>query len=105
MPVHVLQNDERYYERAAEFVPERWAAERSKMIKDKRAYAPFSLGTYACPGKGLVMMELRMAIARVVLSFDIGFAEGEDGRRLEEETKETITLSVPSMMAKFTVRR
>lgn len=105
VPVHTIQNDERYYERAAEFLPERWTSERSEMIKDKHAYAPFSLGTYRCAGKGLVMMELRMVIARVALSFDIGFAEGEDGRRLDEETKETIALAVPSMMVQFTVRR
>ena len=36
-PMHTIQRDERYYERAAEFVPERWMTERAEMVKDKRA--------------------------------------------------------------------
>ncbi|KAF8517242.1 cytochrome P450 [Trichophaea hybrida] len=63
VPGHTIQRDERYYEKALEFIPERWTEEKAEMIKDKRAYAPFSLGTYGCVGKGLAMMELRMAIA------------------------------------------
>lgn len=102
VPMHTIQRDERYYEQAAEFVSEQWTTERAEMLKDKRAYAPFSLGTDGCLGRGL---ELRMAIARVALNFNIGFAEGEDRRRLDEETKDTFSLTAPSVMASFTVRR
>lgn len=103
--MHTIQRDERYYENALEFIPERWTVEKAEMVKDKRAYAPFSLGTYGCVGKNLAMMELRMAIARIALSFDIAFAEGETGRKLDEETKDTFTLTIPSMFVTLTERR
>ena len=51
------------------------------------------------------MMELRMAIARIALSFDVAFAEGETGRKLDEETKDTFTLTIPSMFVTLTERR
>ena len=37
VPMHTIQRDERYYEQAAEFAPERWMAGRAEMVKDKRA--------------------------------------------------------------------
>ena len=50
------------------------------------------------------MMELQMVISRVALNFNIGFSEAEDGRWLDEETKDTLSLTASSMMARFTVR-
>jgi hypothetical protein len=35
--------DERYFERASEFLPERWTT-ASELVKDKRAFAPFTIG-------------------------------------------------------------
>jgi cytochrome P450 len=43
LPVWSLQRDERYFERALEFVPERWTT-RPEMVKDRRAYLPFVTG-------------------------------------------------------------
>lgn len=45
-PQYVLSRDENNYERAEEFVPERWYS-KPEMIKQKEAYAPFSAGK--CP--------------------------------------------------------
>ena len=36
--------DERYFERASEFLPERWTT-APELVKDKRAFAPFTIGT------------------------------------------------------------
>ena len=35
--------DERYFERASEFLPERWTT-APELVKDKRAFAPFTIG-------------------------------------------------------------
>lgn len=105
VPTHVIQRDERFYERAQEFVPERWMEGNEHMIKDRRAYLPFSTGTWGCAGKNLALMELRMALGRVAINFDIAFAEGETGRAVDEETKDTFTLKIPSMMVRLTPRK
>ena len=58
------------------------------MVKEPAAYAPFSLGTYNCIGKGLALMTLRVTLARLLEGVDFvpaggegrkGGSEGEDG--------------------------
>jgi cytochrome P450 len=46
LPQWVIQRDERYYERAKEFTPERWipGEDQASLIKDKDAFFPFQLG-------------------------------------------------------------
>ena len=39
--------DERYFERASEFLPERWTT-APELVKDKRAFAPFTIGMPLC---------------------------------------------------------
>jgi len=45
-----------------------------------------------------------MVIARIALGFELAFAEGEDGRGVNEESKDTFTLTLPKMFGKFTPR-
>lgn len=45
-----IQLDEDYYKNALEFVPERWYSQ-PEMIKNKDAFAPFSMGSEGCIGK------------------------------------------------------
>lgn len=44
VPQHVVHRDERNFERALEFLPERWVDEGKEMHRDDRAFFPFSLG-------------------------------------------------------------
>jgi cytochrome P450 len=46
VPQWVIQRDERYYERAHEFLPERWIPGEDKacLIKEKDTFFPFQLG-------------------------------------------------------------
>ncbi|KAA8901371.1 cytochrome P450 67 [Sphaerosporella brunnea] len=104
VPTHSIQRDERYYEKASEFIPERWMDEKAHMVKDKRAFIPFSKGTFGCVGKNLALMELRMVLAKVALNFELEFAEGENGSRIEEETKDTFTLTVTPLFVIFKER-
>lgn len=39
---YVIQTDERYWVRPDEFIPERWTDEKPELIKDRRAFIPFS---------------------------------------------------------------
>jgi cytochrome P450 len=44
VPAYAIHRDPRYFEEPNTFIPERWTDEKSGMILDRAAYAPFSLG-------------------------------------------------------------
>ena len=143
-PQWVLGRDENIYERADEFVPERWTTQPG-MIKEKAAYAPFStgaislheavksvestlrcglsfgyscahfrgrmltgysaIGPYGCIGRPLALMELRMVIATLITRFNIGFAPGENGRSLLEDSRDQFTLKLGDLFLIFEQRK
>ena len=70
VPTTTIQHSERYWIQPDEFIPERWTT-RPDLILDKRAWCPFSLGTYGCAGKYFALMEIKLVLARVVMAFDI----------------------------------
>jgi len=99
-PIHAMQRDERYFKDAHKFMPERWLDEhQAEYIRDKRAFMPFSTGTYKCIGNNIAMMEMRVVTANLVRRFDISPAPGEDYSDIENKTKDTFTLT----MGKFDV--
>ena len=55
--------------RPHEFIPERWTT-RPELVREKGAYAPFSLGGYNCIGRGLALMTLRGTVARLVMAME-----------------------------------
>jgi cytochrome P450 family 628 len=75
-PTWTIQHDERYFEKPHEWVPERWTS-RPEMVKDRRAYLPFSMGRTVCAGKYFALMEMKVVVAKVVGEFEIGFPKGE----------------------------
>lgn len=46
VPVWTIHRDERYFERPLEFIPERWTKEMPGLVKDRRAYMPWSIGKF-----------------------------------------------------------
>jgi cytochrome P450 len=50
IPQWIMFRDERYFVRATEFLPERWLEEKDLLVKDERAFFPFSLGESFCLG-------------------------------------------------------
>lgn len=44
VPQYALQRDDRFFHRAAEFLPERWLEQRADLNLDERAYFPFQIG-------------------------------------------------------------
>lgn len=92
------------FERPTEFVPERWYS-KPDMVKNKNAFAPFSLGRYNCIGKNLALAELRFVTALLVKKYDVGFAEGEDGRRVDGDLIDRFTAAPGRLRLVFTERR
>ncbi|KAL9134417.1 MAG: hypothetical protein Q9175_004399 [Cornicularia normoerica] len=95
-PRYTLSRLESCFESPNDFVPERWYS-RPEMVKNKNAFAPFSLGRFDCVGKNLALAELRFVTALLAKKYDISFAEGEDGKAVEGNLKDQFT-AVPGRL-------
>ena len=73
-----------------------------ELVRKKTALMPFSLGKYSCVGKQPALNEIRTVVAKVVLAFEIGFAPGEDGTKLLEETDDYFVLGMADLNLTFT---
>ncbi|KAM6510175.1 hypothetical protein FALCPG4_017800 [Fusarium falciforme] len=98
VPTYTIQRDERYWENALEFRPERWES----VNPEKVAWIPFSRGQYSCPGKNLAFMELRMVLGRIALEYSLAFPPGDDGEAFDKGARDTFTLNVPELPIIFT---
>lgn len=103
-PQYVISRSEDVYKNATAFYPERWY-EATEMIKNKTAFAPFSQGAYGCIGKPLALLEIRTLITKLIMAYDLGFAPGEDGSKLQNETRDHFTLGLADLHLVFTPRR
>ena len=99
-----LVSDEDIYAQADKFIPERWHSQSEK-VKHKDAFAPFSIGPFGCIGKNLALMELRTLTAKLVMTYDMKFAPGEDGHRILKETKDHFTVDLGDLDLVFTPRK
>ncbi len=103
MPMHTMHRDPRYWEEPLTFLPERWTSERPEAIIDKRAFMPFSYGSYNCVGQKLAIMEMRTVLANTVRNFEIEFAEGETGKNIESSVDCFVT-NIGTLDVKLTPR-
>ncbi|KAL8651746.1 MAG: hypothetical protein Q9210_003077 [Variospora velana] len=102
-PRYTLGRLEECFERAGEFVPERWYSKRD-MITNERAFAPFAQGRYGCVGKNLALSELRFVTALLVKKYAIGFAPEEDGNCVTSELRDQFTAAPGKLHLSFEVR-
>ncbi|XP_055595528.1 cytochrome P450 CYP12A2-like [Uranotaenia lowii] len=75
----VLNQDDRHFERAKEYIPERWLrGNESPNVKDVHPFQflPFGFGPRACVGRRLAMMEMEIFIARVTRQFEYRWNHG-----------------------------
>lgn len=105
VPVQLIQTDDRYWKRAAEFVPERFGEKRVEMETDGAPFIPFALGAYQCPGKNLAMISMRIVLSRIAQQFDVSFAPGETGDEFDKEALDTFTTALPPVMMEFSERK
>lgn len=101
VPTYTIHRDERYWgKNAREFVPERW----ENLSTDRVPWVPFTRGRFSCPGKSLAMMELRIAISRIALQYDLEFVCEEDGDKFDQGAKDMFTLFLPALNISFKSR-
>ena len=85
----VLRHDsvgDRLFPRPQAFEPERWleGAEPPLGAAAKRAAMPFGSGPRMCPGRYLALLEMKMAMAMLLSSFDIEAVDTPDGGPAQE---------------------
>ncbi len=71
----VMHRDPRYFDRAEEFAPERWASEEIKTLP-RYAYFPFGGGPRLCIGNSFAMMEATLILATIAQRFHLALAPG-----------------------------
>ncbi|KAI0194201.1 cytochrome P450 monooxygenase-like protein [Astrocystis sublimbata] len=89
-PKYVIHRLEAAFEYPNEFIPERWYS-RPELIRDKRAFAPFSAGTRQCVGKALAYIELRLVTAILLQHYNVRFADGYDPETMWRLMKDQVT--------------
>lgn len=94
---------EQNFRRAREFLPERWTTDPDLIVNEK-SFAPFLVGPFACVGKQLALMELRMVLAETVWNYEFQFAPGEDGHIIENETMDLVILKAAPLHLVFKKR-
>lgn len=101
------------FERAEDFVPERWYS-KPHMVKNKNAFAPFSIGEQHCihrdryfkletvpdmlPGREncigqkLAYVELRAVLALLASKYDFKFASQNTAENVINDTKDAFSI-------------
>ena len=85
----VLRHDsvsEPYFSNPQAFEPERWLPEAPNPLSSeaKRAAMPFGSGPRMCPGRYLALLEMKMAMAMLLASFEIEAVNTPDGGPAQE---------------------
>ena len=77
---------EPFFARPEEFKPERWLASATEPLSNsaKRAALPFGSGPRMCPGRYLALLEMKMAMAMLLDSFEIESVDTPDGLQARE---------------------
>lgn len=74
--------DDRYFTHAAAFEPERWLDNAGGPTK--RVAMPFGSGPRICPGRYLALLEIKLAMAMLLGSFEIDEVDTADGAEVSE---------------------
>lgn len=111
-PLYSVHKNERLFNKASTFVPERWLPDDDEYQTDEQErqnlkdfVLPFSLGGRACIGRNLAYMELSIVIAALVLGFEWELAvKGSDVEiveRLNSNPKNLIVRARPRVGVSF----
>jgi cytochrome P450 len=103
VPGYAIQHDPRWWGADCDsYRPERWLNKEEK--NNKLAYLPFSYGTRACPGKGLALLEARLAIAAIATKYEFHFAPGFRQQAFEDGVRDHFTIQSATLPLIPTVR-
>lgn len=83
VPIYAIHHNTDYFHEPFQYLPERWLVDEpdnslEKVERARSAFCPFSLGMRGCVGKGMAMMELKLAVAYAMWNFDFDFADIPD---------------------------
>jgi cytochrome P450 len=76
--IYGIHHNAAYYPEPFAFRPDRWLEDNDKTRLAVSAFNPFSLGPQGCIGKGLAMIELTLAMATLLVSYDVRMAVCRD---------------------------
>ncbi|MCU6500460.1 cytochrome P450 [Rugamonas sp. A1-17] len=82
----VMRNDsvsENHVPQASQFDPERWLRKGDGAM-NKHVSMPFGAGVRTCPGRYLALLEIKLASAMLLNSFDIASLDTVDGKEPDE---------------------
>jgi len=82
----VMRNDsvsENHVPQASQFDPERWL-QKGDGAMNKHVSMPFGAGVRTCPGRYLALLEIKLAGAMLLNSFDIASLDTVDGKEPDE---------------------
>ena len=82
--LYCTHRDERWFEEASSFRPERFLASTENPI-DRFAFLPFGAGPRACIGKGLAMLEGVLTLANLLKHCRIELGSGQQDLQLEPQ--------------------
>ncbi|KAG5974439.1 hypothetical protein E4U58_003055 [Claviceps cyperi] len=86
------------------FIPERWTT-RPELIKDSSIYMPFGSGEkYACVGKALGLMEVRLVTSTILRRFDVDLAREQAEAAFLSGLRDYFTISASNLSVVFTAR-
>ena len=88
VPTYSLHRNAAYFPEPTAYRPERWMIEGDDASGDQAqrvklaqsAFAPFSIGSRGCIGKGIAYLEITIALARTLWRYDMRLAKGLEAR-------------------------
>ncbi|KAK5992326.1 Tryprostatin B 6-hydroxylase [Cladobotryum mycophilum] len=75
-PRYIIKRREDCFERATEFIPERWTT-RPEMVRNLAAYKPFGTGNHNCLGRAFATDNMRYVTARLLKKYRFRAAPGD----------------------------
>lgn len=99
MPTISLMRDEKHFDNANEFIPERWIRGNDLCkARDPFAYLPFGFGPRACVGKRIAMMELEVVLINILKNFKVQYYHSKQNAFVPQ------FINIPNLPLKFTFR-
>lgn len=95
--------DDRYFTSPDKFLPERWTPSEARGLGlSKRVSMPFGGGPRMCPGRYLALLEIKLAMAMLLSSFEIKDVSTESG--LEPREAMNIVMAPVGLRLRITPR-